>query len=870
MLPLWIIDLNRNMDLCADFQRRLGSLPGTRENWCYSNFSDIDFDNEDWFKLFLQELVEKGQTAIRGLKTIKPINECCMNICVIGDATEEFSLKFFSSVAALVKREKGRLIPGHIHQGINILGMLYVPSDIHNADFPKRQAVLRCLKELDLQHRVNLAAGYDRIMLYQDTQRRTAKFYPLLNVEQRMDYLMQCLIHLYYICDGTHPLLDANAADDFFFSLGLGSLYYDTNEQDENDLRLVGNNIFTSLKEKGTVDSFDLEISIFDLPLVSVGTLFDTLKVDLPEVIDLTSLDIEEPNPHPISKFMDKHLLQLFYRGYLVRYPGELLNKIVEKIANCTHDFLIRLNDRAKGYYEKMEDTLRKKIKEILHVNVSPEVGCMELLRNKIREFKKALGKMREEVKDETDNTLWNSIIVERIPKRYHDAFNDYHTCFKQDEADTSATNCDDLKAEATGLLTKLLSHEPTLLSTMVRCFLAGIILVLAIMPVIEFVSPTFVNLGNVKKWSYIWAAALFMIPILIAYFKKLRYYHKIRIYADRLIAYHLHDAYARVVNRAQNQIYWFYDRMVDLCSEYEKRLDKIDEETEVMDDTHIYSLVLPKTMFNQPVIGGKCCDIPLFPDSEMNRNKLSIRGNIARVDKISKKQQYTIVHDYSDLFLELFDGVKVYDKIARDPSSKELSTFTDEDIEEFREQEWAKAKGVFHRDFVEKVKMLIVPRTDKTIAQRLNLLASMPENQDGFRIFAEFCEPSGEFVANDDKEFADIKTNSTAMRNAFAQYIPLFSTQVQVSTDDMYRSFLFLTKWRTFSHISPNRILPETDLFDKDIFERWAKPPKSSLLLFALIGNMSAEWYELFSSRALTDIPDYCKVYKDEIERRK
>ena len=77
--------------------------------------------------------------------------------------------------------------------------MLFVPSDIHNQDFDKRQKVLRCLKELDVQQRVNLAAGYDRVMLYQDTQRRTAKFYPLLNKEQRLDYLIQCIIHLYYI-----------------------------------------------------------------------------------------------------------------------------------------------------------------------------------------------------------------------------------------------------------------------------------------------------------------------------------------------------------------------------------------------------------------------------------------------------------------------------------------------------------------------------------------------------------------------------------------------------------------------------------------------------------------------------------------------
>ena len=85
-----------------------------------------------------------------------------------------------------------------------------------------------------------------------------------------------------------------------------------------------------------------------------------------------------------------------------------------------------------------------------------------------------------------------------------------------------------------------------------------------------------------------------------------------------------------------------------------------------------------------------------------------------------------------------------------------------------------------------------------------------------------------------------------------------------------MYKSFLFLTKWRTFDHITPSRILPETELYDKDVFDISNKPPKSSLILYALLGNLSAEWYELFTPRALGEVPEACKIYKDEVDRRK
>lgn len=871
MLPLWIIDLNRNSDLRAHFQERVGSLPGTKENWCYTSFSDVDFENESWFQDFVQELISTGQDALRHLKSLKPINDCCMNICVLGDVTEEFTMKFFSSVAAIIKKEKGRLIPGHIHQGINILGLLYVPSDAHNKDFQTRQSILRCLEELDVQHKVNLAAGYDRVMLYQDTQRRTAKFYPLLSPEQRVDYLFQCLVHLYYICDSTHPLLNGNGSDEnFFFSLGVGSLYYDTNEQDEKDLRMVGNNILSTIKEKGTVDSKDQEISIFDLRLISTSKLFETLQVKFLDKPSLANLGIAPPTKHPINDFKDKHLIQFFYKDYLMSYPTKLLNAIIENIADSSKDFLEKINTRMQDYYVQVEEKLRKNLLNTLKNFISPEVGCITLIKSKLYGLKETITRLRKRVEEDAEVLLWHEIIEKQIPPRLHDAFNDYHGCFKEDERNSSATSCEEKKEEVTSKLAGLLRYEPTVMSTLVRSFLYGIILVLAVMPILEVLSPRIINLGNIKNWSFLWAAIVFLIPILVAYIKLLRYNHKRRKLANQLIAFYLHDAYARLVNRAKNQVYGFYDKLSSLCVEFDKRCDQIIEDKDIIDDSHVYALEIPKTMFNQPVIDGEVCGHKLFPESEVNMNKLYIQGSAVRVDSVSKKQQYTIIQDFPNLFMMLFDGVKVLERVYRDRTTGEIVSMSEQDIENYREGSWKKAKQDFHLEFVNQVKTIFVPRTDTTISQKLNILASEKNNQEGFKLFANFCESSGEFTANDDKEFADIKTNNLAMRNAFSQFVPLFSTECQVNTDDMYRSFLFLTKWRTYDHISPNRILPETELFDKDIFDSWGKPPKSSLILFALLGNMSPEWYSLFTPRALMEVPKACKYYKEELERRK
>ena len=870
MLPLWIIDLSRNEKQHEYFRAQLDSLPGSNENWKYTTFSDIDFDNESWFADFVQDLVRSGQKAIRELKEVKPINDCCMNICVLGDSTEEFTLKFFSSTAAIIKKEKLRIIPGHVHQGINILGMLYVPSDIHNADFQKRQSVLRCLKELDVQHRVNLAAGFDKMMLYQDTQCRTAKFYPLLTSEQRIEYLLQCLIHLYYICDSVHPLLDGDSSDDHFFSLGVGSLYYDTDEQDEKDLRLVGNSIVDAIKEKGTVETKAQGISIFDLRKVSTNALFDAVHLTFQEVPSMASLGVTPPVKHPIKDFCDKHLLPLFYRSYLKYYPSRLMDKIVEKIAGSTKSYLEKINTSMTDYYTQISTELRDNLHNVMRNWISPEVGCLTLFKSKVTDLKETLVRLRTTVDEATEVELWAEIITKHVPKRLNDAFVDYHTRFLQDEKNTGTSYCDQMKEEVTEKFTDMLKKEPTLLSVYVRAFFAGIILVLGLMPIVEAISPDVINLGDVKQWSFIWATLIFMIPLIIAEIKLCRNARKKAKLVDRLVAFYLHDSYARLVNRTKNQMFDFYDKLTSLCDEYCKRFDVIMDEGEMIDETHQYRLEIPSTMFNQPVVDGECSGFRLFPETEINRNLLNIHGSAVGVDKVNKQQKYLIVQDFSELFMKLFDGVKAYESIYRDPVTREIVSMNDEQISEDRVKVWEQVKADFHKDFVEQVRTIFIPRNDTTIAQKLKILASRPENQKGFDTFASFCTPNGEFVTIEDNEFADIKTNSPAMQAAFARYLPLYTTVCQINDEDMYRSFLFLTRWKSFDRIIPSRILPEVDLMDKDVFEAWEKAPKSSLILFALIGNMSVEWYELFTERALADLPEACKVYKDEIERRK
>ena len=46
-----------------------------------------------------------------------------INIVVLGDVTESLTQLVFSSMAAILQKEKGRFLSGHIHQGMGIIGM---------------------------------------------------------------------------------------------------------------------------------------------------------------------------------------------------------------------------------------------------------------------------------------------------------------------------------------------------------------------------------------------------------------------------------------------------------------------------------------------------------------------------------------------------------------------------------------------------------------------------------------------------------------------------------------------------------------------------------------------------------------------------
>ena len=884
MLPLWIIDLNNKkeqreklrdmVDSLRVFDEPLllsvkprneptgddsgkagnGSVAKTyfypKVNWCYTECPEIGL-SEDWLDVLLETVVKAGQDYVRSILEHSPSNECLANVCIIGDVTETWTLKVFTSLAAIIKNEKGRIIPAHVHQGIDIVGFLYVPSNVNTLPYEQRQGVLRCIKELEVQGRVNRVKGYDRIMLYQDTQHRTQKFYPALDANQKVEYLFQCLINMYYACDSGHPLLNGrNATEDFFCCLGVGSLYYDSSKLGRDDVLFASRRFVEIMKDKPTMES---EASVVDilpekdyLPEDYLKRL-PNVKTDGTEASDAIFAQkkplVRDPDPHPLGDFKAKFLKRHYYGLYLRRYPAEFINRLSEKISTSVSDQLIKINDSVDSFYDVLANSaIPSGISSFFKSKISPERGCFVLLKSKFEQLKVNFIKIRDErIRESVDEMVWKPI-EEQIPKKFSDYFEEYHDAYRDDlNSDNGMERCSEMKRNTMAKLVGLLRKTPTVLSMVARSFLLGIILVLVVMPFIGLRNAGAVNsldsyrmeyYGDPQWYYFFIASSLFLIPalgFLVYYIVNER---KIGRLQNQLVAYYVHDAKARVVNRILTCLMNMYTDLSDLMAEYVDRCDRIIDEKDIINEREYVDSAFPflkDSLFNQPINGGTLLFRKdesegslvkrIFPDDETIKSYFSVNGgNATRLDHLTVSQYYSIAHSsYMDMS-ELLKGVALERrvKVERNSATSQSIKSREELLKE-KEDRWITAKDIFSNAIFNRFKSMQLPIPDQTMAHKLRTIYKYrPERHRDFELFANFCAPNGEFANNDDIMYADVKSNSSMfVKEAFGPYLPQ-NGRTDFQVDDKYQHYLFLTEWRAVDEVALKRIIPEQELENK------------------------------------------------------
>ena len=928
MLPLWIIDLREQSSRRDFFESLVGKInyvhvashdgvscnlceedspsPDKGYFWWYSRMTDyyygisisgnenpeirarhdaehVRFEIEnpvtpegsaDRLYAFQSDLVKEGQAFVKELRKSSASPSIKYNVVVLGDLTEDFTRIVFPSIGRIVQKEKGRIVPYHIHQGMEIVGMLYVPTDINTRHVDVRKSMLRTLKEIDVQYRVNDMRGYDHMMLYQDVQNRTESVYPLLNDEQLAQYLLQCISHLFLACDETHPLLSGTtAADAFYFSMGASSLYYDS----ENECIQVQNNLahefIKHLKSQG-IDEKARKLILIDEDLFSPKTIFSDF--DVLGHIGTDIFEIEDPTPHPVYDYLRKTLKRYYYGVYLRYFSKNLMHSIHARIEDSTKAALKEIASKSKRRFTDIQKTISDGL-DRLWGDISANDGGIPAFENLFKELQTTVSQQKQIVPDQLKIGYWRIVEEDHVSKELSDKFQEYHDAYLDDiKKKTEGKQQLKIKKEAIDELNGAISKESTLLGMMGRTALLSIMLVLALVPVLCLVSPRLINLGNVRRYSEIWSVAIFVIPSILMTVKYWKYQRRKERLVNNLKAIYLHDAFARVANRMESEIGSFYDKLIELSSCYIQRCNSIMKEVGPgYKDEHSRSLLFPTTMFNQPLLGGKFGDSHIVPTEESDDVEIRINYIKYKQKDLSPIEHFLFINQNKDLVKELFSDVRISENLVRRVSeSGEEVLLTKAQQEEELSALWEDHKARFYNKLKKAVKESVVISENKTIGEKIVRFTQI-YGQDLLKPCVDFAAANGELVSSSDQEYVDAKINDKRVKELITPFLTYSIHQFQSDAEhNVYGNYLFVTRWRCFDKLILNRILPTED-FDGNEYgkkvvaaqsdeEEQYSPRPSSLLLWSLsLFDASTEWYRLFDATFLDEAYEDKQIYR-------
>jgi hypothetical protein len=765
---------------------------------------------------FQEDLIKGGKDFIMELRgsNVKPFQP--MNIVVLGDASEEMTQLLFPSVAAILQKEKGRYLAGHIHQGMNILGALYIPCNVNAAEIGTRIKILRLLKEIEVQHNTTAIRGYDNMMLYQDVQNRVECAYSRLNPKEQAEYLIQCLVHMFLACDINHPLLSGTGSDDtFYFSMGASSVYFDMTVEDKNDANMVAENIVNIFKEKGDHENSDVDIKLFDKDLYTSDSIVGQFNVDNIDLDD--SFDKNPPAPHPIADYAHRNLKRLYYQYYLRYFPADLLRETMQKIEDLTNKQLEEISIYTTKAFKSSENALPSAINRIL-AKVNKNGGGLAFIEKKFNEMQEFMSKEKANLQRSLESAFWQKVITTKD----NTSFEDYHDAYLNDiKQKNSGASCNMMKKEVLKKLKNLLSKEKTVLGTLVRTILLGIISVLSLLPILDFVSETMIDLGDVRKNAFFWGTAIFTLPLFIQLVQLFLYLRKKANLIKILKTYYTHDAYARIANRIEYEATAFYNKNIELADTYLERCRRIRNEVRIVTPDPYLKLCFPQSKFNQPLNGGIFNGESLIPKSEVERCYIRIDGRPNLVNELTDEQYFILINNFKEEMSTLFGGVSLVDKHARrfDESTGDYVFVSQNELLADKEKQWETIKRNFMGNLFASIKKEMLPREYPTIGDKLIQYKKKIDRVDLLEQMVAYSATNGELSSESDTEYVDIKVNRN-IDDLLLQYLPHYTTNVQCSQyDELFQRYIFVTRWRTYKSIAYNRLLPKED-FDQEMRE--------------------------------------------------
>lgn len=775
LLPLWIIDLNtdtRHRELLGE---RIAALKAAVSLWRYSNVSS-EGD-------FAQVIVKEGQQFIHQLNTSGNLmaGSLDVQICIIGSADNAQTQRHFALAAELLRENRSRILPQHVHQGITITGMLFIPCELYMRDSEVRNRAVALLREIDEKHTSDVGLGYDHLILCQDDQLRTERCYPMLTPEQLEDFTLQCLVHMYYVTDAASSLFPS-VNDDGFMSIGVSSAYYDTRMQDYQDRKTVFEGIITALQSQpsamltgtgGEDRMVEVEKDLMtNLEALTPEATISRNFSDLP--LSFNDIKPAPPSLDPVSDWLNGDLKTVYYEDYLCYYPANLMACITSAIESRTSEFIVNARRECVELFENYEKQFYDNVIMLIR-DASNDTGVAGRVKTQIEMLDKALCKKREKLSKSINENIWARIALQ-VKGKEASIFREYHRVYASQFLNSGVfvgnRTCETLRTQALENLAKHMSMEPTVISFVARTV---ILTAVAFVAIVAVLGETFSPLA-------------FVTPVLMWMYFNL-YYKKRRILESCVRAIAIHDAMERIVNVLVDDIDYYYERMHKLKEQYLKRLGILTSDRMRTIAEHAdYNLEIPQSMFNQPILGGEFAGVPLLCETEDSCNQIRLCEKLKPICSLTPDDYLILAQQFMTPLKNFFSSV------ASEADSEALVVS-------------------FQKSMLDYIDGLIPPRPYSTIGDHILAYQSQHQRLPGepplLDSMVRFAAVNGNVASATDTQFSDVKGGREEL-------LPILNDQLLnsttswhlVPTNELFYKYIFITRWRTFRHVALNRFL--------------------------------------------------------------
>lgn len=622
MKPLWIIDIREGrhprLEECLAFINQQKN-----RYWLYSKPDIGHLADLHAYAKACNRLLEEARTQINLLLQQSGLNANTFPVCVLGDVTSEQTRSFLPFVSILLKRNWAKVLPASVSTGVSVGTFIYIPTDANQHEADKQRKYAAFLEELSLLHEQTPAETYEFIVTYGDIQPIGKQVYSLLGTEQRDELLFQYLLNLYHTGSSEKLPIIPPGGSKLFCNLGAASCFYDadyTRKQMAGQVMTGLLELFRKKREEIASDSdllsrmqaeterlfkagFTTETENKFMTSSSILSFIACNEADI--TVDLKNMEKEE-GLHPIFHFWKPLLYPTYYLRELKYLPARL-NEYLQF-------YVQSLRQRITLHLQGNKTTLLEKTRQVIDNLLVTFWEGTDYKYKTLDQVEQFLRKIIDSADAESKRLKLQATAQSVSPVVIPQFLQPHVEEIKNSQGDITLHNIlDELKAT--------LQKEPTFLGAMMRCVLVGTSGIFCILPLLKFLSPRIINLGEVTLYEPVWIALIYLLPFVYTlWWIFRRHFRLVKSLKNKLWAFVLYQLKEQMANKLVEESLQYYDLLKEYCEEKLSDCGRLREAYKAA-SIAVESNRFMKTFFNRPID-------EFIPDKSLVEERIEVEGH--------------------------------------------------------------------------------------------------------------------------------------------------------------------------------------------------------------------------------------------------